>query len=366
MSRVLPAEGDLRRVIGDGEGVLDGEVDGPHSGRSPRAVSRPRPPADVRRALGRLPPAGPDRHVRDLLEPRGDAGRDRCSRSRIATGSSRRTASRRSASCAGCPSRPCSRGGGGIRRAGGTPPSTTSRRSACRSRPRSRTRSGFAWGSALKGEDRVALDALRRRRDLGGRVPRGRDVRRRDEGARRPLLQQQPVGDLDSARRSRRPRRRSRTRRSATGFPGVRVDGSDVLAVYEATRDAVLRARAGDGPTFIEAVTYRAAPHATADDPSIYVDPERVEEARENECVGRYERYLAAPRRPDGRRGPRRSGQRRSSSCGPGSLARRGRAAGGSVARLRARLRRPAAVAPRRRGGAAEDPRWLSSCSSRR
>ena len=76
------------------------------------------------------------------------------------------------------------------------------------------------------------------------------------------------------------------------GIPGVRVDGGDVLAVYEATREAVARARAGDGPTFIEAVTYRAAPHATADDPSIYVDPERVEEERENECVGRYERYL--------------------------------------------------------------------------
>jgi pyruvate dehydrogenase E1 component alpha subunit len=39
-------------------------------------------------------------------------------------------------------------------------------------------------------------------------------------------------------------------------------------------------------------VTYRSAPHATADDPSIYIDPERVEEAREQECVGRYERYL--------------------------------------------------------------------------
>ena len=76
------------------------------------------------------------------------------------------------------------------------------------------------------------------------------------------------------------------------GIPGVRVDGGDVLAVYEATREAVARARAGDGPTFIEAVTYRAAPHATADDPSIYVDPERVEEERENECLGRYERYL--------------------------------------------------------------------------
>src|SRR5881398_1336290 len=76
------------------------------------------------------------------------------------------------------------------------------------------------------------------------------------------------------------------------GIPGVRVDGADVLAVYEATREAVARARAGDGPTFIEAVTYRSAPHATADDPSAYIDPDRAEEARRNECVGRYEQYL--------------------------------------------------------------------------
>jgi len=76
------------------------------------------------------------------------------------------------------------------------------------------------------------------------------------------------------------------------GMPGVRVDGGDVLAVYEATAEAVERARAGDGPTFIEAVTYRVAPHATADDPTAYIDLERVEEEKRNECVGRYERYL--------------------------------------------------------------------------
>src|SRR5439155_2665584 len=76
------------------------------------------------------------------------------------------------------------------------------------------------------------------------------------------------------------------------GMPGVRVDGLDVLAVYEATRDAVARARGGDGPTFIEAVTYRTAPHATADDPRAYIDPERVEEEKKRECVGRYEGYL--------------------------------------------------------------------------
>src|SRR2546428_3630285 len=76
------------------------------------------------------------------------------------------------------------------------------------------------------------------------------------------------------------------------GMPGIRVDGSDVLAVYEATRDAVARARAGGGPTFIEAVTYRTAPHATADDPAAYIDLEPVEEEKRNECVGRYDAYL--------------------------------------------------------------------------
>jgi pyruvate dehydrogenase E1 component alpha subunit len=76
------------------------------------------------------------------------------------------------------------------------------------------------------------------------------------------------------------------------GMPGMRVDGGDVLAVYEAVTEALTRARAGEGPTFIEAVTYRCAPHATADDPSAYIDAQRVELERENECFGRYERYL--------------------------------------------------------------------------
>src|SRR3954471_2515435 len=49
------------------------------------------------------------------------------------------------------------------------------------------------------------------------------------------------------------------------GMPAIRVDGGDVLAVFEAVREAVARARAGGGPTFVEALTYRSAPHGTAD-----------------------------------------------------------------------------------------------------
>ena len=76
------------------------------------------------------------------------------------------------------------------------------------------------------------------------------------------------------------------------GIPGVRVDGTDVLAVHEATREAVARARRGEGPTLIEAVHYRIAPHATADDPTRYRDGARGEQERSHECLARYEGYL--------------------------------------------------------------------------
>jgi TPP-dependent pyruvate/acetoin dehydrogenase alpha subunit len=75
-------------------------------------------------------------------------------------------------------------------------------------------------------------------------------------------------------------------------MPGIRVDGHDVLAVHEAVREGVERARAGEGPTFVEAVTYRSAPHATADDPGLYLDPERVAAEQERDCVALYEAYL--------------------------------------------------------------------------
>lgn len=54
------------------------------------------------------------------------------------------------------------------------------------------------------------------------------------------------------------------------GIPGVRVDGNDVLATYQVTAEAVARARAGEGPTLIETVTYRIAAHTVADDPTRY------------------------------------------------------------------------------------------------
>jgi 2-oxoisovalerate dehydrogenase E1 component alpha subunit len=76
------------------------------------------------------------------------------------------------------------------------------------------------------------------------------------------------------------------------GIPSVRVDGNDVLAVMAATRQALARARRGDGPTFIEAVTYRRGPHTTSDDPSRYVDPAVQQAWEEKDPILRVERLL--------------------------------------------------------------------------
>jgi 2-oxoisovalerate dehydrogenase E1 component alpha subunit len=78
----------------------------------------------------------------------------------------------------------------------------------------------------------------------------------------------------------------------AYGFPGVRVDGNDVLAVYQATREAAARAREDGTPTLIEAVTYRIGPHSTADDASRYRAADEVEEWSTRDPLRRYRSWL--------------------------------------------------------------------------
>jgi pyruvate dehydrogenase E1 component alpha subunit len=150
---------------------------------------------------------------------------------------------------------------------------------------------GLAWGKKLKGERACAIAYFG-----DGATSEGAF----HEGANFAAVMQAPVilfcnnnGWAISTPVSAQTRAETLADKAVGyGMPGVRVDGGDVLAVYEATREAVERARAGDGPTFIEAVSYRAAPHATADDPRAYIDLERVELEKKNECLGRYERYL--------------------------------------------------------------------------
>ncbi|WP_336853029.1 pyruvate dehydrogenase (acetyl-transferring) E1 component subunit alpha [Sinomonas albida] len=76
------------------------------------------------------------------------------------------------------------------------------------------------------------------------------------------------------------------------GIPSVRVDGNDVLACLAATREALERARSGNGPSYIEAVTYRMGPHTTADDPTRYRDANELEDWKERDPIARLERYL--------------------------------------------------------------------------
>jgi pyruvate dehydrogenase E1 component alpha subunit len=79
---------------------------------------------------------------------------------------------------------------------------------------------------------------------------------------------------------------------AAYGMPGVQVDGNDVLAVHAAVTAALERARAGEGPTLIEAATYRLGPHTTSDDPTRYRSAEEEAAARSREPLQRIEAYL--------------------------------------------------------------------------
>ncbi len=79
---------------------------------------------------------------------------------------------------------------------------------------------------------------------------------------------------------------------AAFGIPGIRVDGNDAAAVYDAVDEARKRALEGGGPTLIEAVIYRLGAHTTADDPTRYVPPEDLEAARRDDPVLRLRSHL--------------------------------------------------------------------------
>jgi pyruvate dehydrogenase E1 component alpha subunit len=81
-------------------------------------------------------------------------------------------------------------------------------------------------------------------------------------------------------------------RASGFGFPGVQVDGNDVLAVLAVTRWAMERARAGEGPTLIESYTYRMGAHTTSDDPTRYRSDAELEEWRRRDPISRVRTHL--------------------------------------------------------------------------
>jgi len=79
---------------------------------------------------------------------------------------------------------------------------------------------------------------------------------------------------------------------SAYGIPGVRVDGNDLFAVVSVVRRAVARGQRGEGPTMIEAITYRMGGHSTSDDPGRYRGSEALEPWTSRDPVGRVRAYL--------------------------------------------------------------------------
>ncbi len=81
-------------------------------------------------------------------------------------------------------------------------------------------------------------------------------------------------------------------RAAAYGMPGITVDGTDVFATFEVAQQAMDRARRGEGPTLIEAITYRYAPHTSNDDDTVYRSPAEVAEWRERDPITRLRDYL--------------------------------------------------------------------------
>ncbi len=78
----------------------------------------------------------------------------------------------------------------------------------------------------------------------------------------------------------------------AYGFDGLQLDGNDALSVYVGTKEAADKARAGGGPTLVEAVTYRLSVHTTADDPTKYRKQEEVDRWEKLDPIPRYQKYL--------------------------------------------------------------------------
>ncbi|MDP7260608.1 MAG: pyruvate dehydrogenase (acetyl-transferring) E1 component subunit alpha [archaeon] len=78
----------------------------------------------------------------------------------------------------------------------------------------------------------------------------------------------------------------------AYGMPGIKVDGNDILAMYNITKHALDRARSGKGPSLIEAFTYRIGYHTTSDDPTKYRDQKEVDEWKKKDPILRFRKYL--------------------------------------------------------------------------
>jgi pyruvate dehydrogenase E1 component alpha subunit len=150
---------------------------------------------------------------------------------------------------------------------------------------------GLGWAARLRGEDRIALTSF------GDGATSEGDFH---EAMNFAGVYRLPVVFLCQNNQYAISLRRDRQTASASiavkaegyGMPGALVDGNDLFAVYRATAEAVGRARAGGGPTLIEALTYRLGPHTTSDDPRRYRPSEEEADWRRRDPVERVRRFL--------------------------------------------------------------------------
>ena len=152
---------------------------------------------------------------------------------------------------------------------------------------------GVSYASKLRGEDAVALVYI----GDGGTSQGGSHEGRNTAGARKPptIVVCQNNQYAISVPRSQQTASRTIAQKAvAYGFPGILVDGNDVLALYVAAKAAVERARRGEGPTLIESYTYRLGDHTTSDDASRYRGEEELRKWEAKDPLKRFRLYLEA------------------------------------------------------------------------
>jgi pyruvate dehydrogenase E1 component alpha subunit len=152
---------------------------------------------------------------------------------------------------------------------------------------------GLAWGLKLQGKDSVVMTYIG---DGGSSEGDFHEAMNLAGVQRAPIVffLQNNQWAISTPRRLQSAAPSFSLRAAGYGFPGMEVDGNDLLAVYDAALEAVGRARAGEGPTLVEAVTYRMGFHNTTDNPSRYQDPAEYEAAKQRDPIDRVVRYLTA------------------------------------------------------------------------
>jgi pyruvate dehydrogenase E1 component alpha subunit len=150
---------------------------------------------------------------------------------------------------------------------------------------------GLAWGLKLQKKDSVVMTYIG---DGGSSEGDFHEALNLAGVMRAPVVifLQNNQWAISTPRRSQTATASFALRAAGYGFPGVEVDGNDVLAVYSAASEAVQRARAGGGPTLIESLTYRMSFHNTTDNPSLYEDPKDRDEAKRRDPIERVINHL--------------------------------------------------------------------------